>query len=195
VADLSSSPDSGRVSSGAATDVLAAKRYALAAFDLAKGEGYLDAWQESLDQIAQFMSEPEVRRVLENTRVTQEPRQGLIDVALADLPALPLNLARLLVRKNRTALAPAIAAQFRKLVEEDRGITRAKAVTAVPLNDVERQALVDRLEAQTGNQIILEVEVDPSLMGGLVVQMGDRLVDYSTRARLQALRESLTGAV
>jgi F-type H+-transporting ATPase subunit delta len=175
--------------------VLAAKRYALAAFDLAKGEGYLDAWQESLDQIAQFMSEPEVRRVLENTRVTQEPRQGLIDVALADLPALPLNLARLLVRKNRTALAPAIAAQFRKLVEEDRGITRAKAVTAVPLNDVERQALVDRLEAQTGNQIILEVEVDPSLMGGLVVQMGDRLVDYSTRARLQALRESLTGAV
>ena len=190
----SSSPESEQQIAGGAGDLVAAKRYALAAFQLAKEEGYVEAWRQAVEEIAEFMSDPEVRRVLENNRVTQEPKQSLIDAALSDLPPQPLNLARLLVRKHRTALAPAIADQFRRLVEDDRGITRVKATTAVPLNDLEREALIRRLQEQTGREVILDVEVDPSLMGGLVVQLGDRLVDYSTRTRLQALRQSLMGA-
>jgi hypothetical protein len=70
--------------------------------------------------MADFMSDGEVRRVLENSRVGQEPKQHLIEAALKDLPELPLNLARLLVRKSRTALARAIQLTFEQLVEEER---------------------------------------------------------------------------
>ena len=92
---------------------LAARRYARAAFELALQHGDHEAWQTALEQMAEFMSDPEVRAVLENTRVAQEPKRRLIEAALSDLPPLPLNLARLLVRKGRTALAPGIAAALR----------------------------------------------------------------------------------
>lgn len=173
---------------------LAAKRYAQAAFELAVEGDSLQQWDAALGQIAEFMSDADVRRVLENTRVAAAAKQQLIEAALGDLPPLPLNLARLLVRKGRTALAGDIALEFRRLREEREGIARVLARTAVPLSEPEREALERRLEEQTGRRVILETEVDPDLLGGIVVQIGDRLVDGSTRARLEALRESLVRA-
>jgi F-type H+-transporting ATPase subunit delta len=179
----------------ASGETLAAKRYALAAFQIAQERGDIDAWQDAMGLIAEFMGDPEVRQVLENTRVGQEPKQRLIGAALGDLPELPLNLARLLVRKHRTALAGDMALAFSQLVEEGRGIAHAHARTAVALSDAEVADLARRLQQQTGQEVILDVEVDPSLLGGVVVQIGDRLIDASTRARLHALRESLVGAL
>jgi F-type H+-transporting ATPase subunit delta len=173
---------------------LAAKRYAVAAFELAQEHNDSDAWLSAVRQIAEFMGDTEVKRVLENTRVGQEPKQRLIEAALGDLPPLPLNLARLLVRKNRTALAVDIATQFGQLLEQQRGVSRARATTAVPLGDAERQALSQRLAQQMGGEIVLETAVDPELLGGVVVQIGDRLIDASTRAKLRALRDNLTRA-
>lgn len=174
---------------------LAAKRYAVAAFELAREHNDTDAWLSAVRQIAEFMGDAEVRRVLENTRVGQEPKQRLIEAALGDLPALPLNLARLLVRKGRTALAVDIAEQLERLLEQERGVSRARATTAVPLGDAEREALSRRLAAQTGGEVVLETSVDPELLGGVVVQIGDRLIDASTRAKLRALRDNLTRAL
>ena len=173
----------------------AAKRYARAAFELAAQAGSMPEWASALDEIAAFMTDAEVRRVLENTRVAQDAKQRLIEAALGDLPPLPLNLARLLVRKARTGIAAEVAAEFRRLAEERQGIARAQAVTAVELSAGERRALADRLREQTGRQIVLETAVDPALIGGVVIQIGDRLVDASTRARLRALRDSLVGAL
>jgi F-type H+-transporting ATPase subunit delta len=173
---------------------LAAKRYAIAAFELAQEHNDTDAWLNAVRQIAEFMGDAEVKRVLENTRVGKEPKQRLIDAALGDLPALPLNLARLLVRKNRTELAVDIAEQFGQLLEQQRGVSRARATTAVPLGDAEREALSQRLAQQTGGEVVLETAVDPELLGGVVVQIGDRLIDASTRSKLRALRDNLTRA-
>lgn len=179
----------------ASGDSLAAKRYAIAAFELAQEHGGTAVWQSAVRQIGEFMSDPEVRRVLENTRVGQEPKLSLVAAALADLPGLPLNLARLLVRKNRTSLAAEISAQFDQLLEAEQGVSRARAVTAVALGDTEREALAGRLREQTGGDVILETAVDPSLLGGVVVQIGDRLIDASTKSKLRALRSSLVNAV
>jgi F-type H+-transporting ATPase subunit delta len=173
----------------------AARRYALAAFQIANTNGDIEAWRKSLREISEFMGDSEVRRVLENSRVGQEPKQRLIAAALADLPEMPQNLARLLVRKGRTNLAVDISEQFEQLMEQERGISRARATTAVPLADAEREALAKQLQVQTGNQVVLETAVDPRLLGGVVVQIGDRLIDASTRGRLEALRESLVGAM
>jgi F-type H+-transporting ATPase subunit delta len=116
----------------------------------------------------------------------------LVAAALAELPALPLNLARLLVRKSRTALAPEIATQFRALVQAQEGVAQAHATTAVPLTSAEQQALSQRLEGSTGHRVQLTTDVDPELLGGVVVQIGDRLIDASVRGRLDAMRKALT---
>jgi F-type H+-transporting ATPase subunit delta len=174
---------------------LAAKRYAQAAFELAVEQGDTATWEGALAHIASFMSDAEVRRVLENSRVGRQPKMQLIEAALGDQPPLPLNLARLLVRKGRTSLAGDIEDQFKQLVEEREGISRVVARTAVPLNESEREALVSRLQQQTGRRVILDTVVDPELLGGVVVQMGDRLIDASTRARLEALRDRLEASV
>ena len=174
---------------------LAAKRYALAAFELAVQAGAIDAWRDAVERIAGFMARPDVKRMLDNTRAAQAEKQRLIEAALNDLPPQPLNLARLLVRKNRTALGTDIATEFGRLAEEHQGIARARATTAVPLSDTERNALSARLQEDTGNRIVLETAVDPAVLGGVVVQIGDRLIDASTRARLEALRQNLVGSL
>jgi len=168
---------------------LAAKRYAQAAFELAGND--LAGWQRAIEEMAEFMGDEEVRKVLENSRIPQEPKMRLVAAALANLPALQLNLARLLVRKSRTGLAPEIAEQFRGLVAGQQGIQKAVATTAVPLTSAEQEALSQRLEASTGHPVELQTEVDPDLLGGVVVQIGDRLIDASVRGRLDALRKTL----
>ena len=178
----------------AATD-LAAKRYAEAALALATEDGRLDEWLAALSQIASYMGEADIQRALENTRVSQDAKQRLLEAGLTGVPRLPMNLARLLVRKGRTALVADIAAQFEQLVEQRQGIARARARTAVQLSEEAKKEVISRLERETGLRILLETEVDPGLIGGAMIQIGDRLVDASTRARLAALRESLVGSL
>jgi F-type H+-transporting ATPase subunit delta len=112
-------------------NTLAAKRYARAAFELASQTNDFNTWEAALDQIAEFMSEPEVKSVLENTRVAQDAKLHLIDAALNDLPLQPLNLAKLLAHKRRTDIAPEIAAAFQAMVQEQSGIQRVHASNAV----------------------------------------------------------------
>ncbi len=99
------------------------------------------------------------------------------------------------MRKNRTALAGDIAFEFGQMLEAESGIQRAHVRTAVPLSDAEIAGLARSLQQQTGHEVIIDVEVDPSVLGGVVVQIGDRLIDASTRARLQAMRDTLVGAL
>jgi len=174
---------------------LGAKRYAMAAFELARESGQLNEWATAISEISEFMTNASVASVLENMRISADAKINLIDQALGTLPPGALNLARLLVRKGRTRLAADISVEFRRLSDESQGIEHAKAVTAVAMTDSERQALIDRLQAQTGKRIMLDTEVNPDLIGGLVLQTGDMLVDASVRARLQALRERMVGAL
>jgi F-type H+-transporting ATPase subunit delta len=174
---------------------VAAKRYAQAAFELAVESNAVPAWSEGLARIAHFLSDGDAARALQNGRVSRDVKHRLIDAGLRDLARGPLNLAHLLVNKGRVGLAVQIAEQFTRMVEEHQGVARARAVTAVQLSEADKQALVQRLRESTGRQVVLETDIDPTVLGGVVVQIGDRLIDGSTRARLDALRESLVGAV
>ena len=86
---------------------------------------------------------------------------------------------------------PRIAAEFRRLDNHRLGIAPARVVSAAALEPAEVKALIARLEQMTGGRIELEQEVDPSLLGGLVVRVGDRLIDGSVRGRLERLRNQL----
>ncbi len=102
-----------------------------------------------------------------------------------------LNLIDLMLRRGRIEQLPHLADEFRRLDNQRQGITLATATSASPLSPDEVRALTERMEQYTGGRIELDVKVDPSLLGGLIVRVGDRLIDGSVRSRLERLRNQL----
>jgi len=101
------------------------------------------------------------------------------------------NLIQLLLRRGRIEALPRVAEEFRRLDDDRQGITHATATTAAKLTPDEVKDLTKRLERSTGRRVALDVEIDPSLLGGLVVRVGDRMIDGSVRGRLERLRNQL----
>ena len=171
----------------------AARRYAKAIFELAQESGQAKRWSERLEVVAQFLRDPELAEVLGNPSVTvarrQELAQALGGSNLIDQEAL--NLIKLLVESNRTGEIDGVVEEYERLRDELEGRLRATAVTAVELSDKEVRQLVAQLSKQVGKEVRLETEVDPAILGGLVLRVGDRLVDASVRTRLQQLRRRL----
>ena len=170
----------------------AARRYAEAAFEVAMRDDTLERWRADLDYAASVAGDERVLRVLANPAIPIERRATALDQLLGDrVSAGAANLVRLLLRRGRIEDLPRVAAEFRRLDDERQGITHATAISATELTEDEIRALTARLEQSTGGRIALDVEVDPSLLGGLVVRVGDRLIDGSVRGRLERLRSQL----
>jgi F-type H+-transporting ATPase subunit delta len=174
-------------------DVQAGKRYAQAAFELAIGEGQdLGKWRSDLNDIAFVLAESEAAPSLANGAIPLEQRIAVVDRIL-DIQPLALNLARLLVSKGRSLDARAVASAFERMADEHEGIVHAEVRTAVELSPQQEADLQQRLATSLGKRVRTATVVDPSLIGGLVVRVGDKLVDGSVRTRLQRLRRELEG--
>ena len=171
----------------------AARRYAEAAFQVAERDGTVDAWRRELEAAATIVAERRHRADARRTRPSRSrrgPRRSSATFgAVASQPVI--NLIQLMLRRGRIEDVPRVASEFRRLDNARQGITIATATSAAPLSKDEVAALTSRLEAFTGGRVELDVHVDPSLLGGLVVQVGDRLIDGSVRGRLERLRNQL----
>ena len=170
---------------------IAGRRYALAARALAREHGTADRWLRAIEGLESLTSQPGFVEALQADGMTDEKFQAIVRRVVPDIQPLELNLFRLLRRKSRLGLGPSIASFFSELLDEDRGIARAEVRTAVPLDQAQLAAVRGRLAEQLGRTVELESSVDPELIGGMVVRVGDRLLDGSTRSRLQALRREL----
>ena len=106
---------------------------------------------------------------------------------------LLLNLAFILLRRGRTSLAPGIAEAYQDLLDEARGVSHATVTTAVPLTDEELEVVKKKLAEIAGGEVVVETKVDEEILGGVVVRIGDRLIDGSTRNRLLELKQQLAG--
>jgi F-type H+-transporting ATPase subunit delta len=173
---------------------IAGRRYALAVIEIARANGTFDRWAEALEALDALTSVPGAAAALQGDGMTDERFAGIVGQVQPGISEVELNLFRLLRRKSRLALGPSIADYFRELLDEERGIARAHVRTAVALDDAQREAIQQRLASQTGKTIVLDAEVDPSIIGGAIVQIGDQLIDGSTRRRLQRLRQDLAQA-
>ena len=169
-----------------------ARRYAEAAFEIAMRDGTLEQWRSELDVAAGIAGDERALAVLANPAIPAERRATALSEMLGDRSSRPVqNLIQLLLRRGRIEELPRVAAEFRRLDDDRQGITHAIATSAAPLTPDEVRALTARLEQSTGGRISLDVKVDPSLLGGLVVRVGDRLIDGSVRGRLERLRHQL----
>lgn len=170
-----------------------ANRYAEAVFEVARDHDSADLWLRELGEIEHVLSDELASRVLLNPVVPRERKRAILLEALPNLSEPVQRFLDLLLRRDRLQLVPQIAERLRELIAEARGIERARVVTAVPLGERERQLLAQRLAAFAGKRVILEEEVDPSLIGGVVAQIGDQVLDGSVRGRLEQLRRVLAG--
>lgn len=169
-----------------------ARRYAAALFQLGRERGELEGYVADLEGIVRALDEqPALRSLLENPRIQPRRKEELLRQSFGGVSEAVRNLLRLLVRKRREAYVRAIWSELVRMRDEAEGIARAEARVAVELAPQEVDALRQRLERALGRRLRLQVRVQPELIGGLVVQIGDRRLDASLRRRLQALRERI----
>jgi F-type H+-transporting ATPase subunit delta len=170
----------------------AARRYAEAAFAVAMRDDTLDAWRRELDAAAAIVAEERIGRALANPSIPLETRVATAEATFGPLVGPKVqNLIGLMLRRGRIQELPRLAREFRRLDDERRGITRASVTSALPLVSDEVRALTEQLERSTGGRVELDLQIDPSLLGGVVVRLGDRLIDGSVRNRLERLRNQL----
>ena len=171
---------------------VAGRRYALAIMEfLDEDESAADAWSAAVDGLEALTSQSNFVAALQGDGMTDENFQAIVRRVVPDIGSSQLNLLRLLRRKGRLSLGPSIASYYRELLDERRGVARAEIRTAVELDADRLQALREQLAQLTGRTVEVETAVDPELIGGAVVRIGDRLIDGSTRAQLRGLRQRL----
>ncbi len=171
----------------------AAKRYAQAAISLALEAKALAQWRADLNDIATVLAESDAAGMLADRKLPIDQRLGMVDRVL-DVQPLAMNLAKLLVAKGRSRDARLVADAFNRLADAVEGIAHAEVTTAVDLPAGQVAAIEKRLSESLRKNVVAKATTDPSIIGGIVVQVGDHLVDGSVRTRLKQLRRELEGA-
>jgi F-type H+-transporting ATPase subunit delta len=172
-----------------------ARRYARALFDIARPQGKLDLYAAALEQAAQALAaNPELRRVLYHQLIPVREKQKLSPILFPAADPILQNFFRLVLARKRERELPAIASQFRRLVDQENRVLQVEVDAAAPLSAEVAATLQDKLATLTGRRIRLQVSVEPALMGGLIIRIGDRVLDASLKKKLELLGEHLKGA-
>ena len=168
-----------------------ARPYAEALFRVAL-QGNMAAWSELVSELAQVGANPDVQAFAANPNVTARDLVATL-TSLVKSPMTPeaSNFLQMLAENGRIALLPQIGAQFQVLKNAQLGAADAEIASAFALTDEQLAQLVGTLEKKFGRKLNPQVTVDPSLIGGVRVLVGDEVLDTSVRARLQQMHAAL----
>jgi len=169
-----------------------ARRYAEAVFGLWAEQNTVDRWLEDLRLIAEYFSDHRLIFLLSEPNI-QLPKKDLIvkDLLNGKVQAEAIALALLLVERGLVELAPRIRDEFARKYDDYHHQIHANLTTAMPIDEVTRASVVADLQRLTGKKVLLNEQVDPSILGGAIARVGDTLIDGSVRRRLQLLRQQL----
>lgn len=174
-----------------------ARRHAQEVFNTALENKELNRWQSDLRRIASLVKDETLFTLLENPEVGFDDKAKALSERLGDINPQALNLVSLLVSKGRLGLIDDIADEYQRLLDNYRGIEGAEVAevtTAIPLDDEDKLRLAERLTSIVGKPVVLKPKVDSSLIGGIVIRIGDKLIDGSIRSKLAALKKTLSEA-
>ena len=173
------------------------KRYAQAIFEIATAqdpanvEASLDTWAQELRLMSEALENEDFKVFLLHAKIPLERKVKAIREVLPGLSPLARNLLSLMVSRGVVDSLPRVQGEYLSLVDRHRGLERVKIYSAVPLEDQERERISRFVQEMTGRQVVLEAEVDPSVLGGLVIRVGDRLLDGSAKSKLKSLQQEL----
>jgi len=168
-----------------------AKRYAQALFEIALETKELDRWQSDLEKIAGITGEAELVAFLESPKFNFDDKAGVLSERFKGMNPLVLNLVLLLASKGGLGSVGEITEDYQRLLDRYRGVESAEVITAIPLSGEDKRKLAKDIGAIFGKKVILKSEVDPGLIGGVVVRVGGKLLDGSTQGKLLALKKEL----
>ena len=175
-----------------------ARRYAGALIDLSESQGKLDAVADNMATLSAALADSkELKSLIDNPLLDRAAQQKAV-LALADKgKAEPLtrNFLGVLAQNRRLSALPEITTAFLAERDRRRGVMTAKVTSAVALSDVQVKAIAKALKASHGADIRIETEVDPAILGGIVVRLGSKLIDFSVRSKLERLELKLKGVV
>ena len=169
-----------------------ARPYAEAVFGLADKSGSLAKWSQLLAAMAAAAAHPEVRRVIGDPKVREDQLYGLFaSLSGADMPAEAQNLVRVLIANDRLTLLPEIRELFEEARHEREGVVEAEIRTAFPMKNGQLEDLVKDLERRFKRKVQPQVVVDPALIGGVRIAVGDEVIDGSIRGKLADMANAL----
>jgi F-type H+-transporting ATPase subunit delta len=170
-----------------------ASQYAAATIELAEKEKIEEQVLSDLESIATVVSQtPEFDAVLKHPAIAPvERKRLLVELFQGKINDLTLRLVELLADKRRLELLSQIAVEYRKLYQINKNTLSASLTSADPLSDQEKEHFKVQLAKRFGKQLDLEISVDPSLLGGLVLRVGDEVIDGSVKGKLRALEKTL----
>jgi F-type H+-transporting ATPase subunit delta len=169
-----------------------ARPYAEALFRVAKS-GNLAAWSDLVSEMAQVASHPDVKEFAGNPKVSdQQVSETFRSLLKSNVGPEAKNFISMLAENGRLALLPEIAEQFHALKNAQEGAADAEITSAFEMSDAQVKDLVTTLEKKFGRKLNPSVKVDPSLIGGVRVAVGDEVLDTSVRAKLQKMHTALT---
>lgn len=168
-----------------------AKRYAVALFELACEQGKEEAWLEGLSHASDALQDPTVGEFFSQPQVPEERKREAVGHLVPNADQLVLNFLGLLVERQATTLLPAILQAYGVLLNDHLGRVRADITSAAPVSPDQIEKLNGVLSDLLKQEVILGIVEDPSIVGGIVVRIGDRIIDGSVRTRLENLRAKL----
>ncbi len=193
-ADLSSRGARCKVSENTGMISGVAERYASALFELASEQGVVDAVASDLSRFAEMIAESaDLARVVRSPVFSAEDQLKVVSALAAaeGIYGLVANFLKLAARNRRLFILPDAIVAYSRLVSASRGEVVAQVTSALPLSDAEVADLKAALASTSGKTIRLDAKVDQSLLGGLVVKIGSRLIDTSLKTKLNSLKIAL----
>ena len=169
-----------------------ARPYAEAAFRLAQENNALPHWSQTLALVSAIVADPKVASALDNPRFTAGDKEALLLSICGDrLDALGRNFVRVLIDAQRVTAMPQIAELYEQLRNDAEGVAKARIETAFPLSESELAAIMASLERHFGRKIDATVAIEPGLIGGARITVGDKVIDGSVQAKLEAMATQL----
>ncbi len=169
-----------------------ARPYAAAAFKRAKETGTDGKWSKSLAFMSAVLSDKAIVAIVDNPKVGSARLSALmLDICKEQVDTEVENFLKLLVQNNRLKLLPAIAEIFESFKAEDEGYVEVEVLTAYAFSKEAKQDFASKLEKTLNKKVHMNISVDKSLIGGVLVRAGDRVIDGSIRGQLQQMQKAL----
>jgi F-type H+-transporting ATPase subunit delta len=169
-----------------------ARPYAVAVFKRAKETDSTQKWSENLAFMAAVLSNTDISVVIDNPKIDKQALSALVlDICQGQVDAEAENLLQLLVHNNRLTLVPVIATLFEAYKTEDAGYVDVEVFVPYAFSKEEKPKFASTLEKTLGKKVNMNVTIDKSLIGGVLVRAGDRVIDVSIRGQLQHMQKTL----
>lgn len=173
---------------------LVSKTYSEALFEVALEENKVDMFLDEMNFVNEtFKMHPEFFELFKTPLVKGDEKKKIIEEVFGDKISNEMNnFLKIIIDKRRGHFIDQIKWEYEKAVNKHKGIVRATAITAVPLSDKDKTILQNKLSTITGKTVKLSNEIDKTVIGGILIKIGDKVIDGTIKSRLEEMKESLS---